>query len=204
MIRTKTTCTICAAVLATAVLTHSMTSDVPAQLVGEFGGNLFGGGTGARSIQSTSLIVVPMVGNAEGSWLAFGTKTGRWTRHSFPPEQTVNPVLGANVAAFAAEGDQITELVAIDQAGHFRTHRLPRPTNSLCSPTVSAQVACYPVDGRVYAFSGVTGTWDSIPSNQNAIVSWNFATIHSDRSVAAFSAETGLWTVASLTDGEQP
>ncbi len=74
------------------------------------------------------------------------------------------PVITNAVAAFGLSGDEITELVAVDQRGNWRTIKLLTPTVSECMPIVGNDVAAYVVDGRVYAFSGLTGTWDSIPS----------------------------------------
>lgn len=201
--RSRTIPAVCVAVLVTVALTHWMTDDAPAQF-GGFGPRGGFGGPGSRSLQSATLILQPMIGDSAGTWLAFGRKTGQWTRHSFPPEQNVSPVTGGSVAAFSAEGDRITELVAVDEKGHFRPHRLPHSTNSPCSPTVGASVACYSLDGRVYAFSSVTGTWDSIASKGASVVSSDVVVIQFEKSIAAFSAETGKWAVASLVAGDSP
>ena len=188
------------AVVATATVTYWNTGDAPAQFGGQ-GFGFDGGGTGDGGLKSSSLIIQPMQGGDSNAWVAFGVRSGTWKRHTFPRAHTVLPTMSAEVCAFAIQGDQIQQLVAVDRNGNWRTHALSEPTDSPCIPSVSASIACYSIDGHVFAFSALTGTWDSIPGT-GAVVSATYAVVQDETRIAAFSAHTGRWSVANLVVGE--
>ncbi|GEM_PF-2322257 len=200
MPRSKVMPAVLVAFVTAVTVTHWNSENAPAQLGLGVGGRT----PGLSGFQSSSLIVVPMKDDHASTWLAFSIHSGTWARHTFPCASMVQPRMGAQVCSFSIKGKQVQELVAVDRNGNWRTHSLVQPTDSPCIATVSASIACYSIDGRTYAFSAVTGTWDSIPAQGPAAVSANFATVQDETTIAAFSAETGRWSVASLAAREQP
>jgi hypothetical protein len=150
----------------------------------------------AGMIQSGDLIVTPVFGSDD--FLAYSKRTGQWRKHTFPKGVTVVPVAAGSVVAFSSEGREVSELIAVDRDGNWRTFNLPRPAAN-CVPIVSQRLAVFHVDGHAHAFSGVTGTWDSVPDVAAApAVDDDVALILDENRIAAFSAHTGNWAMASI------
>jgi len=136
-------------------------------------------------------------------FLAYSTKVGDWKKHTFKKSVKAVPVVGDSIGAFMLSGDEIAELVAVDQRGNWRTTKLLTPTVADCKPAVDDVVAVYTVDGQTYAFSAITGTWDSIPTKAAPFLGQDTAMVVTGDSIAIFSAETGKWAEASLkSDGK--
>ncbi|PQO28854.1 serine/threonine-protein kinase [Blastopirellula marina] len=72
----------------------------------------------------------------------------------------------ARCLGFEVDGDSLRSLVAIDTQGKFCECALDRPFSgrTFCLAVENAPVLYTILGGRVYAFSGRTGTWDSIPT----------------------------------------
>lgn len=155
----------------------------------------------AQSIQGGDLILAPVEGGAE--YLVYSKHTGRWRRHALPPGVTAVPVIGASVAALMLEGKQISELVAVGRDGNWITCKLATPTDADCLPIVGGDVVAFHVGGRVYAFSGLTGTWDAIDASTTPSVSDDLVTVIENDRIAAFSAATGAWAETATTSQQQ-
>ena len=131
-------------------------------------------------------------------FLAYSKKAGDWKKHTFPAGAKALPIVSGSVCAFRLSGDEITELVAVDQRGNWRSVKLAMPTGSECIPIVSNEVAVYAVNGHVYAFSAITGTWDSIQTRGTPYIEQDTAMILTADTIAVFSSATGKWAAASL------
>ena len=131
-------------------------------------------------------------------FLAYSKQTGLWKKHAFDEGVKALPVVAGSVCAFGLSGGQISELVAVDERGNWRSVKLARPTLTECRPIVDRQVAAYVVDGRIYAFSPVTGSWDSIKSEGKPYLNGDIVTVTTEDTIAIFSAITGTWSEASL------
>ena len=59
------------------------------------------------------------------------------------------------------------------------------------------------VDGFLYAFSGLTGTWDSVASDTDSTnMAGDYAILLKADAISIFSAITGSWSTARLADVE--
>jgi hypothetical protein len=147
-------------------------------------------------IQNDTLVVAKVNGSNE--FLAYSKKTGKWNAFTFPEGITAVPVLGNGVCTFQLEGQAITEIVAVDLKGNWCSSKLLAATQK-CVPLVADDVAVFVVDGKVHAFSGELGKWDSISASQTPQLSNDMAMIVAPDSIAIFSSATGKWAVAQTT-----
>jgi hypothetical protein len=121
------------------------------------------------------------MGKDSNSYAVYSKATKRWTSYNFPKHLNVKPssdgtpagfpqgwgretgsVLSAGpIVAFELSDAPIEELVAVDTKGRFCTHKLAAPIKRPVKPfMVGGGIFYCIVDGKIYAFSGVTGTWD--------------------------------------------
>jgi len=111
-------------------------------------------------------------GGESNSFAAFSKSRDRWSTHTFSKHLTIKPwTLGEFsddnkndlVVAFEYSGGPVAELVAIDCKGRFCSYALKSPLNRNLKPVLNGDgVIFYIADEVVYAFSGKTGTWDTI------------------------------------------
>jgi hypothetical protein len=130
-------------------------------------------------------------------YLAYSKHSGAWKRHAFAQGTKAIPVLSGSLCVFALAGDSITELVGVDRQGNWRIAKLATPTKE-CKPLVSESVAVFNQDGRTYAFSSITGTWDSVPTMSTSLLESDMVLMKTEDSIAVFSAQTGRWAETSL------
>ena len=147
-----------------------------------------------RYVQGEHLIVAQVSGSND--FLAYSKATGKWTKHTFPDGVTAVPVMGRAVCAFSIAGDKITEIVAVDRGGNWRSFKLSMATATKCVPIVSDTLAVYTVDGQAHAFRAVLGKWHTVAATATAAVSKDTAMIITADRIAVFSAVTAKWAVA--------
>ena len=147
-------------------------------------------------VQDKTLIVAKVTDSNE--FLAYSKQTGKWTSYTFPDGVTAVPVVTGDMCAFDITGDKITEIVAVDHQGNWRSYKLPMTTAMKCEPIVSGTVAVYSIDGHAHAFSAVLGEWDSLAATATPSVSKDIAMIVTRDRIAVFSAVTANWAVADL------
>jgi len=148
-----------------------------------------------RFVTSGELIVAKATDANE--FLAYSKHGAAWKRHKFPDGVRATPVIDGSICVFAQEGEGITELVGVDRLGNWRIVKLPAPATE-CKPAISNNVAAVNHDGRTYAFSSITGTWDSTPIVAPHFLEQDMVLMRSEDSIAIFNAQTGTWAQASL------
>ena len=144
-----------------------------------------------------NLILAPIAGTDE--YLAYSKRTGEFRKQAVAKGVAVAPVVRDSVAVLSAEGRKVTELIGVDRDGNWHVLTLPKPASGKCVPIVSDQLALFHIDGRAYAFSGITGTWDSVPAAASPAVGDEMARIVEADRETAFSASTGKWAAARAT-----
>jgi hypothetical protein len=123
------------------------------------------------------------MGVDSNAYAVYSAKSKQWTSYNFAKHLTVKPTTDGERAGFpmgwSQEGGSVVspgplvafemgdapieELVAVDAKGRFCTHKLPMPIKRTIKPFLLGQgLMYYIVDGKIYAFSGVTGTWDML------------------------------------------
>lgn len=147
-------------------------------------------------IQTDSLVIARV--KDTNSFLAYSESVGKWNTFTFPEGVNSKPVYGKGVCAFYAEGENITELVAVDLQGNWCTLTLTVPVKK-CTPFMSDKVAGFIVNDRVYAFSGEHGKWDSVNGSVVPNLTSDTALILTSDSIAVFSSATAKWAVARIT-----
>ena len=148
---------------------------------------------GARYIEGGNIVVAPVDG--ANSFQVYSKEVGEWSKVSFPKGVAAIPVIGSDVCTFKLEGEEITELVAIDSKGKAVKQELPKAA-TLCNPIVSGKLAFFVVDGRAYAFSAIAGRWDVIDAPANPHILNGVILVVAADWIGAFSAKTGKWKVA--------
>ncbi|NND96366.1 MAG: hypothetical protein HKN47_03435 [Pirellulaceae bacterium] len=150
-------------------------------------------------IESDGILVAPIPDTS--AYFAYSKHGGKWRKHRFPGGMNVVPIIGNQCAVFALSGHVVTELVAVDRTGNYRTIKLSKPTAKACTPVIGGKVAVVHVDGTVYAFSGITGAWDAVDAGGHvANVDTEHAVLRTPDSISVFSAITGNWATADLKD----
>ncbi|KAA1257420.1 hypothetical protein LF1_52690 [Rubripirellula obstinata] len=137
-------------------------------------------------------LIVARIGDSN-AFTAYSKHSGKWSTHAFAEGATVVPVMGETLAAFKVSGESVTELVAVDKNGAWKTQKLPKPASRTCTPVIGSDVAAFSIDGTVYGFSGLTGSWDTAPLPGPPQVAEDFAMVLSDDHICVFSGFTGSW-----------
>jgi len=137
-------------------------------------------------------LVVARIGDSN-TFAAYSKYSGKWLTHTFAEGLTVFPVMVESLVAFQVEGDTVTELVAVDRNGKWRTHQLPDTGSRTCTPFVGSDVAAFSIDGTAYAFSGISGSWASTALSAPPQIASDYAMILSEDRISVFSAHTGSW-----------
>ncbi|KAA1257533.1 hypothetical protein LF1_00200 [Rubripirellula obstinata] len=137
-------------------------------------------------------LIVARIGDSN-AFTAYSKHSGKWSTHAFAEGATVFPVMGKTLAAFQVAGDSVAELVAIDKNGVWRTQKLPTAGSRTCTPVIGSDVAAFSIDGTVYGFSGLTGSWDAAALPGPPQVAEDFAMVLSDDHICVFSGFTGSW-----------
>ena len=126
------------------------------------------------------------------SYAVYSSVTKRWTSHTFPKHLSVKPWADGSRAGipmgftpagailstgplvgFELSDAAIEELVAIDARGRFCTHKLAAPIKRPVKPFLVGGGLLYCiVEGHIYAFSGVTGTWDVLEAPEIPEPKW--------------------------------
>ena len=130
------------------------------------------------------------------SFAVYSKFSGAWTTFTFPKNAKVTPVTGNSVIAFAVENVAVTHLVAVDRNGFWNGKQIEKPADPASEPVipvVGKDVAVYRIGNTTYAFSGLTGRWDSIVCDANASVASDTAMIVTSDRIAIFSAHIGNW-----------
>lgn len=120
-------------------------------------------------------------GNDSNAFTVFSKRRARWSNYRFADHLQVRPwtsgEFGPNasdaIIGFQYVNGPITELVAVDTRGRFRKHVLEGPIDRELRPVLMGHAVLYYIaDGTIYAFSGVTGTWDSLKAPSVPDVKW--------------------------------
>jgi len=122
---------------------------------------LYGRGTNAYAVYSKT--------RKEWSTYKFPVhlKVGLWTSGGF------GSIATETINGFEYKNGPINQLVAIDTKGQFCCFDLKKPLNGLLRPSIKgATMLYYIADGKIYAFSGVTGTWDTLAAPHIPEVVW--------------------------------
>ncbi len=170
---------------------------IPLLGIDNSGGSLYAQDTEKAYYVQTDTLVVAKV-NGTNQFLAYSKMVGKWRPFTFPEGVTAVPVVGKDVCAFQLQGEAITEILAVDIRGNWCKSKLPAATQN-CTPIVDDDLAVYVVDGKVHAFSGRLGEWDSVVASVTPQLSDDTAMIVAPDSIAVFSAATGKWAVAQTT-----
>ncbi len=165
-----------------------------------------------------------MRGRDTNAFAAYSTVRKAWDAHCFPHFLTVKPwTLGEfgerasnAVIAFELSDGPIEKLIAVDTKGRFRAFELETPVRREMRPMLNGKsVIYYIADGVVYAFSGRTGTWDTLKVPHLPEVQWKdggglppsiaehgFDTASTDgivvtlpQGTATFSPDRGFWKI---------
>ena len=144
-------------------------------------------------VQGDNLVVAKVKGTNE--FLAYSTKVGKWNSFTFPKGVEATAVVQTGFAAFGLEGEEITDVVAVDAKGNWCTSKLSAAAKK-CIPILTEHVAVFFVDGKAHAFSGELGKWDSVSASVTPVVYKDIAMVVTSDSIAIFSATTGKWAVA--------
>ena len=164
-------------------------------------------------------------GKDTNAFAVFSKTRNRWSTYCFPEYLRIEPsIMGTNANAiigFHYEDGPVPELVAVDTKGRFRKHKLVKPLHRELRPVfVGHGVLYYIADGTIYAFSGVTGTWDSLVAPHVPDVKWNngvgtppdvqkdgFDTetidgilVRLPQGTVKFAADRGVWQLATPTN----
>jgi|GEM_PF-3142117 len=165
-------------------------------------------------------------GNESNAFAVFSKHRKRWSNYRFAEHLKVRPwTLGefgptasSAIIGFDYAGGPIAELVAVDTRGRFRKHTLAEPLNRELRPVLMGHAVLYYIaDETIYAFSGVTGTWDTLKALNVPDVVWKeegsgippvaqehgFDTesidgilVETPNGTMAFAAEVGVWQLA--------
>ena len=141
-------------------------------------------------VGNDTLVVVQIAGS--NSFAAYSKHSGKWSTHSFPDGVVAIPVISGNCAAFQLTGEGISEVVAIDRNGEWRTRRLIQAANQ-CVPIVGNDVAAIQTGDHTYAFSATKGAWDIVMSSTAPRISNDTVMLLSPDRISAFSAKTAAW-----------
>ncbi|MEP3478584.1 MAG: hypothetical protein ABJZ55_04995 [Fuerstiella sp.] len=136
------------------------------------------------------------------TFAAYSTKTGKWASHTFPDGLQATPFVSNSCVAFQLSGKSIAELVAVDENGIWRIHKLSKPTQAVCVPTIGEQLLYYAFDGHTHAFSGIQGKWDSVSTTHAVLsgkVGMEFVLVVTPTSISAFSAQHPAWATIKTT-----
>jgi len=179
--------------------------------------------TATRKVVVTETIEL-MRGRDTNAFSAYSTVRKKWDTHRFPRYLTVRPwTLGEfgerasnAVIAFELADGPIEQLIALDSKGRFRSFKLDAPIRREMRPVLNGEsVIYYIADGVVYAFSGRTGTWDTLQAPHLPDVQWKdgtgsppgiaehgFDTESTDgivvalpQGTATFSPDRGFWKI---------
>ncbi len=164
-----------------------------------------------------------MRGRDSNAFAAYSTVRKAWDSHRFPHYLTVKPwTLGEfgerasnAVVAFELADGPIERLVAVDIKGRFRTLELSKAIRRELRPTLNGEsVISYVDDGMIYAFSGRTGTWDTLSAPHILEGQLNAGTgnivVKLPQGTATFSPDRGFWKIEfdskdqAITKGDEP
>ena len=132
------------------------------------------------------------VGKDSNAFAVYSVVTKRWTSYNFPKHMSVKPWADGSKAGipmgftpagailstgplvgFELSDATIEELVAVDARGKFCTHKLAAPIKRPVKPFLVGGGLLYCiVEGNIYAFSGVTGTWDVLEAPEIPEPKW--------------------------------
>lgn len=160
-------------------------------------------------------------GNDSNAFAVFSKQRKRWSNYRFADHLKVQPLTLGEVGPNASEAiigfeygnGPVSELVAVDTRGRFRKHVLDEPIDRELKPfLLGDSILYYIADETIYAFSGVTGSWDPLQVPGLPDVEWKngkgiqpskdsgFDTVHSGRILVdtprgrmKFSADVGVW-----------
>lgn len=182
------------------------------------------------------------LGSDSNGFAVYSPRTKRWTSHNFPKHLQVKPCadgagagyptgwrrgVGATltvgpIVAFELSDAPIEELVAVDCQGRFCIHKLDAPLKQRFKPFITGSGVFYDiVDGKIYAFSGMTGTWDVLEAPEIPAPKWKDGTgtqpaietgfeAHNDKLVVrlpfgkmTFAADQGRWKLERKPASEE-
>lgn len=170
-----------------------------------------------------------MRGRDTNAFAVYSTIRKAWSSHRFPDYLTVKPAtlgeFGSNasdaVVAFQFSDGPVLQLVAVDTKGRFRSFDLDKPIRKELRPMLNGNsIIYYIADGVIYAFSGRTGTWDTLKAPNVPEVRWEngtgtppsiakhgFDTESTDgiivtlpQGTATFSPNRGAWKIELAAD----
>jgi RNA polymerase sigma factor (sigma-70 family) len=155
------------------------------------------------------------------TFLSYSKSEGKWDQYTFPASVSAVAIVNEPhslernakaCAIFQLSGPAISELVAVDSNGAFRTHQLANPVDGQhIAAVATGQLAFCHIGATLYAFSGKTGTWDSLDAPHLGIppdthyerlrtdVRDTFLVDCDDR-FAAFSLHAGKWSTQVLAE----
>lgn len=157
-------------------------------------------------IRAGHLIVARV--EASNTFSAYSTKSGKWASHTFPDGIEATPVASNHCVAFQLSGESLTELVAVDENGTWRVHKLTNPAKGGCLPYLGQSLMYCVADGHTHAFSATHGKWDSLAAvstvpvqfdSLNGKAGMEVILVVSPTSISAFSAQCPTWATVTTS-----
>jgi hypothetical protein len=141
--------------------------------------------------------VIAMQPKGSGRVVAHSSETGGWRAYPVPEGITASPIIAGSGLALHLEGERIPEVAAYSvDKGEWNVKELVEPAEGQASPIVMQQVVMYPIGRRLYAFSILTGTWDTLELDEavQPIVENYRAWVQDKDRLWVFTAKTGKWS----------
>jgi regulation of enolase protein 1 (concanavalin A-like superfamily) len=151
---------------------------------------------------ASAAVVIPR--QQPSALAAYSMTAGKWSLYTPSEGVRVTPVTGGHVFGLIVNGDRIPELAAFSpKTARWHRQKLDTPAKGLVHAAVEDWVVGINVNGRAYAFSGLTGNWDVTDIDAPVAVDKTQAFTWRQGKAAVFSVETGKWKDASdsLTAG---
>lgn len=150
------------------------------------------------SVVSSARLVIASAKDGR-TFAGLSYEAGGWDFVTVPEGVKATPVISDGVGALAMSGGEVRVLYAYSPAkGKWGRCRLDEPTTAKCEPFVSANVAAFHVGDTVYAFSGETGTWDSVQAKESPSVSAIHVSVAQPDRLSIFGAGSGRFDSVGL------
>jgi hypothetical protein len=141
--------------------------------------------------------VIALQPKGRGHVVAHSSQTGEWSAYRIAHGVKATPIIAGSSLALQMEGERVPEIAAYSvDAGNWVIQKLAEPAEGVASPIVMQQVVVYAVGRRIYAFSTVTGSWDTLELDEAApptVENYRAWVYNKDR-LWVFTAKTGKWS----------
>jgi hypothetical protein len=142
-----------------------------------------------------SVAVAAPRGPRPSALAAYSIPERTWSLYEAPEGVWVTPITSGGVVGLIMNGEAIPELAAFSpKTARWHRQALEKPAAGTVHVNVEDWVAGVHVNGRAYAFSGQTGTWDVTDVDSPVAVEKDKAIARGQGKSAVFSVETGKWT----------